>query len=118
MPVMSGPVKKFDNAKGFGFFVAPDGRDVMIHSKTMHEAKTYAVVKAGDTIVAEVAEQPDGRLRALRLLGFNPYRGGADRATAESIAKRIETLGALASGPEKAVYAECAALCREAAGAE
>ena len=58
---LTGKVKWFDDARGFGFVASDDfGRDVFVHSSTL-AASGVAVLLDGQTVSMRVVETPKGR---------------------------------------------------------
>jgi CspA family cold shock protein len=58
---LTGKVKWFDDARGFGFVASDDfGRDVFVHSSTL-AASGVAVLLDGQAVSMRVVETPKGR---------------------------------------------------------
>jgi CspA family cold shock protein len=56
---MKGTVKRFDDAKGFGFITGEDGVDVFVHF-TAITGTGFRSLKPGDTVEYEVVEGKKG----------------------------------------------------------
>ena len=56
---LSGSVKWFDVKKGFGFIVAPDGRDVFVHFSSIL-GDGFRSLKDGETVEYELTEGDKG----------------------------------------------------------
>lgn len=54
-----GTVKWFNDAKGFGFIKAEDGKDVFVHH-TAIEADGFRTLKEGEKVEFDVTEGPKG----------------------------------------------------------
>ncbi len=59
--MLSGTVKWFNNAKGYGFIVPSDGgEDVFVHFSTI-EADGYKTLSEGQQVEFEITNGPKGR---------------------------------------------------------
>lgn len=59
--VKRGPVKWFNAAKGYGFIVHDDGRDVFVHHATI-EAPGFRTLDQGECVEYEATTTPKGLL--------------------------------------------------------
>lgn len=73
---LTGRVKWFNDAKGFGFIEHSSGRDVFVHYSVI-AAEGFKTLKDGETVEYELKEGPKG-LQAARVT----RAGGEDEATA------------------------------------
>ena len=58
-PALRGEVKWFDVKKGFGFILAPDGRDVFVHFSSI-VGDGFRSLKDGETVEYELTEGDKG----------------------------------------------------------
>ncbi len=59
--MLSGTVKWFNNAKGYGFIVPTEGgEDVFVHFSTI-EAEGYKTLAEGQNVEFELAQGPKGK---------------------------------------------------------
>jgi CspA family cold shock protein len=65
MVLQSGKVKWFNNAKGYGFIISEDGRDVFVHYSVI-EMDGYKTLQEGQTVLYEATETDKG-LQAARV---------------------------------------------------
>eukprot|EP00569_Conticribra_weissflogii_P007840 CAMPEP_0171342534 /NCGR_PEP_ID=MMETSP0878-20121228/14605_1 /TAXON_ID=67004 /ORGANISM="Thalassiosira weissflogii, Strain CCMP1336" /LENGTH=97 /DNA_ID=CAMNT_0011845231 /DNA_START=285 /DNA_END=578 /DNA_ORIENTATION=+ len=66
---MTGTVKWFDAKKGFGFIVPDDGSpDIFVHHSAIH-AEGFRSLGDGESVEFEVAQEPDGKIRAMSVTG-------------------------------------------------
>jgi cold shock CspA family protein len=61
--VKRGTVKWFNDAKGYGFIVHDDGRDVFVHYSTI-EATGFRTLDQGELVEYEATPTPKGLLAA------------------------------------------------------
>ena len=54
-----GTVKWFNDAKGFGFIVGPNGEDVFVHFSAI-QAEGFRTLREGATVEFELANTPKG----------------------------------------------------------
>ncbi|MCK6462191.1 MAG: cold shock domain-containing protein [Planctomycetes bacterium] len=57
---MRGRVKWFDNARGWGFLVLDDGREVFVHWKDIAGAGGFRALRAREEVECDVAERERG----------------------------------------------------------
>ena len=60
---MKGPIKFFNNEKGFGFISGEDGKEVFVHQSALDEGVT---INEGDSVEYEV-ETGDRGLKAAKV---------------------------------------------------
>src|SRR3990172_13429485 len=73
--VVTGTVKWFNAAKGFGFITPSDGSgDVFLHLSCLRDA-WYDAVEEGVAIVCEATQRPKG-LQAVRVVQVDTSGGG------------------------------------------
>ncbi len=60
MEMVAGKVKWFNNAKGYGFVVGPDGVDVFVHYSIIH-MDGFKTLQEGQDVVYEAVDTPKGR---------------------------------------------------------
>jgi CspA family cold shock protein len=66
--MMTGSVKRFNNAKGYGFIVPESGgEDVFVHYSTIDGAG-FKTLKEGQTVKYEASESPRG-VQTTRVVG-------------------------------------------------
>lgn len=65
MVLQSGRVKWFNNAKGYGFIISEDGRDVFVHYSVI-EMDGFKTLQEGQTVLYEATETAKG-LQAARV---------------------------------------------------
>jgi CspA family cold shock protein len=72
MPQYEGPVRWFDNAKGYGFLGRDGGPDVFVHYSAI-QSDGYKTLKEGDRVEYDVIQGEKGpqadHVRRLRLEG-------------------------------------------------
>ena len=56
---MEGKVKRFSNAKGYGFIGREDGPDVFVHYSGIAE-NGYRTLQEGDRVTFEIVQGPKG----------------------------------------------------------
>lgn len=70
-PVVSGTVKWFDNAKGFGFVVAEDGGpDILLHANVLRDFGQGSV--AQQSRIRIVVQETERGIQAAKVLGIEP----------------------------------------------
>ena len=57
--MLKGRVKKFDAAKGYGFIVGEDGKDVFVHYSAINQ-EGYKALAEGDVVTYELKETERG----------------------------------------------------------
>ena len=58
---MHARVKWFDNARGWGFLILEDGREVFVHHKDLERpAKGFRALRPGEEVECDVAEAERG----------------------------------------------------------
>ena len=65
--MMTGKVKWFNDAKGYGFIELEQGRDVFVHYSVI-EADGYKSLREGEDVAFEIGRGPKGE-HALRVVG-------------------------------------------------
>ncbi|MEM9810304.1 MAG: cold-shock protein [Pseudomonadota bacterium] len=86
---ISGVVKWFDQAKGYGFITPNDGSaDIMLHSSCLRSSGLSAPAE-GASIICEAVRREKG-LQAVRVI---QVRGGLDRGLRENVAPPPELAG-------------------------
>lgn len=58
---MTGTVKWFDEAKGYGFILSEDGKDIFVHYKSI-AGEGFKTLKEGDQVQFEVKDGERGPL--------------------------------------------------------
>ena len=78
--MITGVVKWFNNAKGYGFVTPDDGQqDVFIHFSAI-EMEGYRTLKEGDRVKFEIGEGPKG-LHALKIQAAEPSETTTDETS-------------------------------------
>lgn len=54
-----GTVKRFDDAKGFGFFSRPSGEDVFVHFSAI-KSEGFKSMQEGQAVTLDVVKDPKG----------------------------------------------------------
>jgi CspA family cold shock protein len=76
--MVSGTVKWFDNRKGFGFIVGPDGNDVFVHYSAIG-TDGFRTLKTGESVHYDLIDGPKGR-RAENVRLATPRRAKGEKA--------------------------------------
>ena len=59
MPRITGKVKWFNNAKGYGFIEQPDSADIFVHYSAI-QGDGFKTLEEGQTVEFEVTQGPKG----------------------------------------------------------
>lgn len=72
MARLTGTVKWFSDAKGFGFIQREDGGDLFVHHSAI-EGAGFRTLMEGEKVEFEVLDEPKG-LKALKVVRLDPPR--------------------------------------------
>lgn len=67
---LTGTVKWFSDAKGFGFIQREDGSDIFVHHSSI-EGSGFRTLAEGESVEFEVLEEPKGP-KAQKVVRLNP----------------------------------------------